>query len=387
MGSVFSRSSDPTSLKLAAQKVTEFNGNHNAFPHWKITTECAFFGTGFERILNDKQYSKKDKRKNAVVFSQLQLATSKGTAAHLVRAHMANQDGHEAWQNLLKWFEGTHLSIQSADAIRTKLNALYFNEGHSASDYINKFEMWNCDLELINNGTEGSSTSSKIQSFLSRINHPKYQVTVEVAKNVPDLTLDMAISRIRQRETELQAAAGAKRKLPGSILRRAPVYNYDEEHYPTDGYESDRYSGGSPPRTPGLVGSPSPAGRPMKRRRLDDGQPPSKLPKDIHLREAGTIHIKDIWSDLLTSDRDFVTAWNSRVRHNESTKDITIPPGVTLHPFGKAKGNILKRVRRQIHDATDQSPAMKIADGKRIHFNLHSHYQDGELEDVDPDMD
>ena len=76
-----------TSLKLEAQKVTAFSGNFADWARWKSRTQCAFDGSGYKKILTDKEYALQNPRLNKVVFSQLSVATVDGNAFHLVKRH------------------------------------------------------------------------------------------------------------------------------------------------------------------------------------------------------------------------------------------------------------------------------------------------------------
>jgi hypothetical protein len=218
MGLLFSRSGDDPSnlLELAAPELVDFSGHSHDFRRFKIATECALFAMGYERVLTDKNFAHKHKRMNAAVLTLLNSATNKGTASALVHRCMSTQDGHQAWQNMLEWYQSPRRSTGvagAANAIRTKLNNLYLTEGRSAEDYINKFVMWNYDLELIHDGAEGFSAGAKLQTFLDHIRHPKFTMLVEVALCTPDLTLTIAIERVHWHETELIAANREKRTL------------------------------------------------------------------------------------------------------------------------------------------------------------------------------
>eukprot|EP00957_Ditylum_brightwellii_P155664 11849959-Ditylum_brightwellii.AAC.1 len=68
-----------------------------------------------------------------VVLSQLSVATSGGTAYHLVKQHDKDKDGHAAWQSLIKWFDGDVLKAKTADTIRAKLESYKLGNGTTAS--------------------------------------------------------------------------------------------------------------------------------------------------------------------------------------------------------------------------------------------------------------
>jgi hypothetical protein len=46
-----------TNLKLEAQKIKDFTGGHEDWAKWKSRTLCAFSGSGYERVLEDKVYA------------------------------------------------------------------------------------------------------------------------------------------------------------------------------------------------------------------------------------------------------------------------------------------------------------------------------------------
>jgi hypothetical protein len=365
---------DQAKLKLQSHQLKSFNGRSTEFPKWKVHTECVFNGTGYERILVDEEFARTHSNKNTLVYSQLSIAVCDGDASHLVDQHKHTQDGHRAWQDLITFFHGSKRSIRDARIIRNKLGRLSLSEGMTASAYINKFQTWHRDLNDINDGKEGFSEDTKLQAFMENIKHPKYTMAVGCLKNIADLDMATAIDRIRQTETEIETERGEKRKM--NVLRRQ-IYIADGIRFPEEDQDS-----------PDNIPSPPKSGRAKKRRRVDS-QANTKLPKEIQLKMSGRIAIRsEIWTELLQSDRDFVLAWNSRSKHNESTKDIRIPTGVTLFPFvGEGGAPNLKRIRRQIQDSKGPTAAMKKADQKRIHFHLTGDADDDELEDTDLDMD
>jgi hypothetical protein len=109
-----------TNLKLEAQKIKDFSGAHDDWAKWKSRTECAFSGSGYERILEDQSYATKQTRLNKVVYSQLASATVDGVAYHLVQQFEATKNGHAAWANLCEWFDGETVQSESATNIRSK---------------------------------------------------------------------------------------------------------------------------------------------------------------------------------------------------------------------------------------------------------------------------
>jgi hypothetical protein len=95
-----------TNLKLEAQKIKDFTGGHEDWAKWKSRTQCAFSGSGYERVLEDEVYTAMYERLNKVVYSQLAAATVEGVAYHLVSKHEDTKNGYAAWKSLLDWYDG-----------------------------------------------------------------------------------------------------------------------------------------------------------------------------------------------------------------------------------------------------------------------------------------
>ena len=125
-------------LKLAAQKVTGFNGYNDEWRKWKNKTACTFKGSSYDKILYDEDFAKTHPRMNKIVYSQLAAATIDGTANHLVTKHADTKNGHAAWNSLVNWFDGDVIQEETAEELRSKLNGLLLLPGMSASSYINK---------------------------------------------------------------------------------------------------------------------------------------------------------------------------------------------------------------------------------------------------------
>ena len=184
-----------TNLKLEAQKIKDFSGNHDEWQKWKSRTECAFSGSGYERILDDINYAQKYPRLNKIVYSQLAAATVDGTAYHLVQQVEISKDGHQAWVNLCEWYDGDMIQNETAENLRVKLENLKLHSGITGSEYVNKFLSWYRDLEKVPG--EGYSKSHAVYLFLKNITDPDYLPSVTFCRNT-NATLDKSIAAIRK---------------------------------------------------------------------------------------------------------------------------------------------------------------------------------------------
>jgi hypothetical protein len=160
-----------TNLKLKTQKIKDFGGAHDDWAKWKGRTECAFSGSGYERVLDDLGYATAHPRLNKVVYSQLASATVDGVAYHLVQKFETDKDGHAAWKNMCEWYDGETVKSETpAVGIRSKLEALQLTTSTSGSEYVNKFLAWHRDLEKIKG--EGMLASHAVSVFLRNITDP-----------------------------------------------------------------------------------------------------------------------------------------------------------------------------------------------------------------------
>jgi hypothetical protein len=354
MGNIYSRKSDTgmSNLRLAAQRITEFSGDYQDFAQWKKSTECALQGTGYDRILNDARFSKRNPNMSSTVFAQLSLAVIRGSANHVVAEVEDTRDGYKAWQALTAWYEESDLDHETSDALRTKIEQLYLNAGGSASDYINRFQTYNRNLDLINNGAEKYSDRTKVQMFLNHIRDPHYKTTIVVLKNQTGqgtLKLIQAIARIRKCELELIQERKSKRRYESPRRKKRTMTDDDSEGDPTK-------------VTP-------------------DNKRLRRLPPNVQLSTSGRISIsKPDWMAASAEDKTFIQDWNSRVKNGEGTDDLVVPQGTKLvSPPEETNTTKEQRARRK-------TPEMKEKDNKRIHFNLHTHFRDAD-EPVDDESE
>jgi len=56
-------------LKLEAQKIRDFTCLNQDWTKWKNRFECAFDGSGFDRIFVDEEFSTSKPRMNKIVYS------------------------------------------------------------------------------------------------------------------------------------------------------------------------------------------------------------------------------------------------------------------------------------------------------------------------------
>jgi len=215
-----------TNLKLEAQKIKDFTGGHEDWQKWKSRTECAFSGSGYERVLDDREFSNNNLRLNKVVYSQLAAATVDGVGYHLVQQFEEEKDGHAAWKNLCEWYDGDMIMNETAENLRNKLDNLRLHSGVSGSEYVNKFLAWYRDLEKIKG--EGLSKGHATHLFLKNIIDQDYQTSVTYCRNV-DCSLEKCIAAIRKQERDIQQKKLDRHRLKATLRRMKNEEESDEE--------------------------------------------------------------------------------------------------------------------------------------------------------------
>lgn len=333
------------SLKLEAQKVNEFNGDYDNWPKWKSRTECAFNGSGYERVLNDAVFASRNPKMNAIVYSQLAVATVEGNAHHLIKQHEDEKSGHDAWTSLLEWYDGDVIRNETAEALREKLETLSLHPGVSASDYVNKYMMRYQELEKIPG--EGMSSSHARYLFLRNIHDERYDMTIKYLRN-SSADLHECVTAIRKEERDMLRKRAAKRTLQGTLRRIQ------------GDTKSNRYAGKGTDKD---VEEDDNSINPKRVRRLTG---------TIETTKNGFLSIpNEKWAALNDDDKAFVQKYNAKVKHNESLDRIVIPDGVTIQ--GRPRRN--KSPRPDTDDETkNDTPAPKKQNkrSKKVKFSVDS---------------
>jgi hypothetical protein len=160
--------------KMEAQRITEFSGRFDEWTTWKTRTRCAFEAAGYGNILEEEAMARKYPKRNAIVYAQLSVALSGGTAHHIIIRYDSQRDGFAAWRAITEWFEGEDMVYEQADKYREVLNNLKLRPGGSAQEYINKFMTTIDKLGRIPG--EEMSSISQAQHFLRNIIDDEYKL-------------------------------------------------------------------------------------------------------------------------------------------------------------------------------------------------------------------
>jgi hypothetical protein len=326
MGNIMKREEKiPTTLKLEAQKITGFQGSQDEFPMWKSRTQCAFEGVGYERILNDRTYAIQNPKMNKIVYSQLTVATVDGSAYHLILQHDAGKDGNAAWNSLIDWFQGDIISSETADGYRTKLTNLKLAAPTTAAEYINKFVQYTHNLEQIPG--EGYSKSAQLQLFIRNIVDEDYIQTATWLRTASTLTLQEAINALRKTERDVRDKKSRNRR---------PII--------------------------------------LNPRRLETDEDPPDFQGTIQTTAKGFLQLPpQDFRRLSTTDKEFIVAFNGKVKHGEDTATLPVPHGLTI-----AKPRRTRRIIPGITEASGKTKRSQREEDdtvlsprtKKIHFGL-----------------
>eukprot|EP00957_Ditylum_brightwellii_P059031 4477292-Ditylum_brightwellii.AAC.1 len=167
---------------------------------WKNRTECTLDGSGYIRIVIDREYAQRLHNQNRVVFSQLSVATSGGTVFHLVKNFEDEKDRHAAWQALVEWFDGDILKAETANTVRNRLESYCLGNRYTALQYINQF--LTAYRELNNIPGESISENHVLSIFLKGIANPNYATFVQIKRNKGGELNNTAIA-LRKEERDL----------------------------------------------------------------------------------------------------------------------------------------------------------------------------------------
>eukprot|EP00957_Ditylum_brightwellii_P115110 8779024-Ditylum_brightwellii.AAC.1 len=98
-----------------------------------MCTQCAFDGSGYERVLLDRYYSRARKDLNRIVFLQVSVVMTGETAHHLINQFEKEKDGCTGWTALCEWFDGDIMQAETADSVRGRLMGYCLHNDDSAS--------------------------------------------------------------------------------------------------------------------------------------------------------------------------------------------------------------------------------------------------------------
>ena len=60
---------------------------------------------------------------NRIIYSQLSVAISGGTAYHLVKQFESEKEGYATWNALCEWYDGDTMKAETTDTISNKLGS------------------------------------------------------------------------------------------------------------------------------------------------------------------------------------------------------------------------------------------------------------------------
>ena len=104
-----------SNLKLQTQQIVAYDGDSLKWHSWNKKMKAAVGTARLLKILEDAKYARCNLVDNETVFHLLQVATADGRAAHLVDMFESVKDGHTAYQELVRWFEGDELTTETAE--------------------------------------------------------------------------------------------------------------------------------------------------------------------------------------------------------------------------------------------------------------------------------
>eukprot|EP00957_Ditylum_brightwellii_P180051 13715872-Ditylum_brightwellii.AAC.1 len=138
---------------------------------------------------------------NCIMYLQLSIATSGGTAYHIVKQFKNDKDGHATWHALCKWYDGGKLKAETVNTIREKLSSYKMSNRDSALHYINNFLTLYRELNKI--PCKALSDSYALSMFLKEIKGTDYEAVVKMQRNKSEEGLMDAIVALRKKERSI----------------------------------------------------------------------------------------------------------------------------------------------------------------------------------------
>jgi hypothetical protein len=362
MGTAMRSHGGNRSLKISAKGIPDFNGNQDSWTKWKAQAENTFIAGGYSDILEDGDFSELEENwtDNEVVYTLLAAATIDGVARHVVAKFDKEKDGHMAWQALIALFDGEARLLTTSKRLREKLYATCLYAAGNSDRYLDAFLETYRDLR-----SHGSKMTEQeaIGLFLDNIHDPDY-TGWKTAIKLHKLTLDQHVLQFRERADDINGSRTNRKRLRQHIRRLA-----------------------NGRRVNAIVDSDDETSRgpisPKRARRAKTTVRRTGL-KEIKVTDKGLVSIpaKEWYDDLDDAERDYIQAYNSKVKHNEPTNALTVPANLKI-VRRKPSGNVIPppaddgEEKKEDDDSseseTEREQARPKTDRKKIRFNLNPH--------------
>jgi hypothetical protein len=242
---------------------------------------------------------------------QLAAVTVEAVAYHLVSKVEETNDGHAAWRNLVEWYNGDMILNETAENLCNKLDNLRLNTEVSASDYINKFLAWFCDLEKIKG--EGLSPGHAIHLFLKNITDDDYKTSMTYCRNT-GWSLDLCIAAMKKQERDIQQKKTDRQRMKATLRRLRFPQESDDEDSEDQNQKRRKIS---------------------KTRRvatMNEKAENEKFSGELDTTEKGLLGFKgDCWKKMEEKEKDFVCDYNASIKHGDPTDKLTLPEWVCKH--------------------------------------------------------
>jgi len=350
----------PRTLKISSKGIPDFNGNQESWTKWKQSALNTFIAAGYKEVLETFEYAVRNQVDNEIVYTLLATATIDGNARHVVARFDDIKDGFLAWQALTVLYDGESRLLSTAKRLRAKLTMTCLCTTGSSDRYIDVFLSTYRDLQ----SHDGHMTEAEATGlFLDNIHDPDYNAWKTAIKIHQNLSLDNHVLQFRERSDDINSTRTNKKRLTQHIRRLSSTRRRGS------GYDSDD--------------STQPLAKRVRCQQQLGTRPRRTEKLDIELTPEGLITMsKHKWFDVLDkAERDFVTAYNAKVKHNEPVTDVgSVPAKLNLikarrlppplpNPTDREDKHMPTDVEAPSTDDDDE--ALPVPAGqKRIRFNI-----------------
>ena len=124
---------------------------------------------------------------NQAVYSQLALATVRGSAHHLIKQHGDNRNEYGAWNAFREWYDGDSVKNKAVDSLKSKFEDYHLKSVSNTAQYKNNFLT---SFRYLKNSLRNHFGKSYLNFVSSRvIKYPGFDMTVEIRKSKNDINL------------------------------------------------------------------------------------------------------------------------------------------------------------------------------------------------------
>ena len=195
---------DSGAPKLYTDPLSEFSGDPIDFEEWEGKSRATIRQTVFREHLDRVADPTKPQEvaRDSHLYNMILSAVRKGHAHSRVEKLKdepgIGESGYHAWKTLSEWYLDPSQKSLMLNHYSTKLDALFLDDNTSATEYINKFDLYVRKIEKLDGLW---SEEKRLREFLKRVTSQDYDVEKRVHNKS---TFKDLVKAFRKREQDLE---------------------------------------------------------------------------------------------------------------------------------------------------------------------------------------